>query len=274
MNITPETVAVVTGAASGIGRSLCLALAKAGAKVAIQDLNKEGLVETQKLIEAAGGMAKPYIVDVGNRDQIYHVKEKIMADFGHVDLVVNNAGVALYRISLKKVTQEQFDWLMNINFWGVVHGTQAYLPELLSRPEAYVINISSVFGLVGVMHNGPYCCAKFAVRGYSESLRAETMDTALRVMVVHPGGIKTNIARNARGNDTDPIREKDLANFERAFRTTPEEAAATIMGGIARNKSRLLIGKDARQIDFWSRLMPERFVKMLRDRMIKEGLRS
>lgn len=271
MNISSQTVAVITGAGSGIGRSLSLQLAAAGAQIALQDINEVGLAETQQLIEQAGGKAIAYKVDVGSKEEIYAAKEDVIKDFGHVDLVVNNAGVALYRLSLMDVSQEEFDWLMNINFWGVVHGTRAYLPHLMERQEAYVINISSVFGLVGVVHNGPYCCSKFAVRGFSESLRAETLSTNLRVMVVHPGGIKTNIARNARTRGEDPMREKDVANFEKAFKTTPDKAAETIMKGIARNKSRILIGSDARMIDFFTRLMPERFVKTFTERLIKEA---
>lgn len=270
MNLSSQHVAVITGAASGIGRSLALQMAQKGVKIALQDVNQAGLQETQSMIEQAGGTAKIYIVDVGKKEEIYAAKDQVLTDFGHVDIVVNNAGVALYRIGLMDVKQEEFDWLMNINFWGVVHGTQGYLPHLLERPASYVINISSVFGLVGVVHNGPYCCSKFAVRGYTEAIRAETMGTSLRAMVVHPGGIKTNIARSARGRGDSDTRSEDIKNFEKSFITTPEKAAATIMKGIARDKSRILIGPDARQIDFFTRLMPERFVKMVNQRILKE----
>ncbi|MEM7372267.1 MAG: SDR family oxidoreductase [Bacteroidota bacterium] len=271
MNLSSQTVAVVTGAASGIGRSLSLQLAQAGVQVAIQDVNQIGLAETQQLIEEGGGVVRSYLIDVGKKEEIYAAKDQILKDFGHVDIVVNNAGVALYRLSLQAVSQEEFDWLMNINFWGVVHGSMAYVPHLLERPESYVINVSSVFGLVGVIHNGPYSCSKFAVRGFTESLRAEHLSTSMHVMVVHPGGIKTNIARNARTRGNDPMREKDVANFEKAFKTTPEKAAETIMKAIARNKSRLLIGSDARVIDLFTRLMPEKFVRTFAEKLIKQS---
>ena len=263
-------VAVVTGAGSGIGRHLSIQLAEGGAKVVMVDINAEGLEETKQIIQDKGFDTTVHLVDVSKKEEVYALSEKVMAEFGQVDLVFNNAGVALGRLSVEQVSYEELDWIFGINLWGVIYGTKAFLPHLLKRPEAYVVNISSVFGIIGISHQAPYCTTKFAVRGFTESLKAELVGTNLKAMSVHPGGIKTNIARNARGGVSESgDREADLKQIEESFRTTPEDAAKTILNGVKRGKTRVKIGKDARFFDFLARLVPERSAFIMRNFMEK-----
>lgn len=273
MKTFQNKIAVITGAGSGIGRHLGLQLAEAGAQLALADLNLKTLEETQQLIEAKGKTARIYQLDVSQKDAVYNFCTSVISDFGHVDLVFNNAGVALGRTTLEEVTYEELDWIFGINLWGVIYGTKAFLPHLLKRPEAYIVNISSVFGLIGIAHQGPYCTTKFAVRGFTESLKAELSETNVKAMSVHPGGIKTNIARNARGGPSDLTeqeKEEQLKKFEKGFITTAEKAAATILKGVRNGKTRVRIGKDARFFDFIARVMPERSAFFIYNMMKKQ----
>src|SRR5690554_8040080 len=190
-------VAVVTGAGSGIGRALAKSLAARGCRLAISDVNEAGLAETAA--ELAGKDVKTYSLDVSDRDAIYAHAEQVRADFGQVNLVINNAGVAL-SASVREMTDEDFAWVMDIDFWGVAHGTRAFLPHLIASGDGHIVNISSVFGLIGVPKQSAYNAAKFAVRGFSESLRQEMKmgKQPVSVSCVHPGGIRTNIANAAR----------------------------------------------------------------------------
>lgn len=255
-------VAAITGAGSGIGRALALALAKEGAELALSDINAASLQETAALVQSAGASPTLTVVDVADRDAIYAWAEATAAHFGKVNLIFNNAGVA-QSAPVDSLTDEDFKWVMDINFWGVVHGTQAFLPYLQAAGEGHIINLSSLFGLVAVPGLASYNSSKFAVRGFTETLRQE-LDMAkngVSVSCVHPGGIKTNIARDARmreemtqivGDDLERGRE----NFERFFTTTAEEAARVILRGVKRDKRRILVGSDARVIDGGQRLMP------------------
>ena len=183
-----------------------------------------------------------------------------------MNLVVNNAGVAL-GTSIEDMAYEDFEWLMGINFWGVVHGTKAFLPHLIASGDGHVVNISSVFGLIGVPSQGAYNAAKFAVRGYTECLRQELEIAGHPVSAtsVHPGGIKTNIARNARMNEGEGgfSRQETADQFDRMARTTPERAAQVILEGVLRNRRRVLIGTDARIIDWVQRLLPAAYQRGL-----------
>ena len=267
-------VAVITGAGSGIGRQLAVQLGEAGARLALADIDMQGLEETQQIITQKGKAASIYPLDVSNREAVYAFRDRVISEFGQADLVFNNAGVALGRISVEEVTYEELDWIFGINLYGVIYGTKAFLPDLLKRPEGYIINISSVFGLIGISHQAPYCTTKFAVRGFTESLKAELMDTNVKAMSVHPGGIKTNIARNAKGGPShmsEEEQEKNLQEIEKGFITTPEKAASVILNGIRRGKTRVKIGKDARMMDFIARLYPEKSAFMMLRRMIKMG---
>ena len=252
-------VAAITGAGSGIGRALARDLAGRGAHLALCDVDTTGLAETVALCEGAGVKVTSQRVDVASRDAMHAWADEVVAEHGKVDLVVNNAGVALLA-TIEAVSYDDFEWLMNINFWGVVHGTKAFLPHLKAVGEGHIVNISSVFGLISVPSQSAYNAAKFAVRGFTDALRIELdIDRAgVSSTTVHPGGIKTNIARHAR---VDPSAEelaprgRDVGDaFERLAMTTPEKAARQILRGVERNKRRVDIGPDAKFIDFVSRL--------------------
>lgn len=254
-------VAVITGAGSGIGRSLALQIADKGGKLAISDVNEQGLKETAALLEQKGVIPHVQILDVADREAMHTYADTVFTHFGEVHLVFNNAGVAL-GVTVEDMAYEDLDWLMAINFGGVVSGTKAFLPYLNQSDAGHIINISSLFGLVSMPTQSAYNAAKFAVRGFTESLRQELELSGSNVSCtcVHPGGIKTNIARNARMRDVSEITgsspEKAIADFERLFRTTADEAAATILRGVLKNKRRVLIGNDAKAIDAMQRLMP------------------
>jgi NAD(P)-dependent dehydrogenase (short-subunit alcohol dehydrogenase family) len=251
-------VAAVTGAASGIGRALAVALAREGMQVAISDVNEAGLAETAKLAAAArsGARITPARVDVADRVAVHAWADRVAAEHGAVHLAVNNAGVAL-GARIEEMTYDDLEWLFGINFWGVVHGTKAFLPHLLAAEEGHVVNVSSVFGLIAVPGQGAYNAAKFAVRGYTECLREELEVAGRRVSAtcVHPGGIRTNIARNARNRQRDLVSDEEMARrFDEVARTSSEWAALRIVRGVQRNARRVLIGADARAIDLLQRL--------------------
>ncbi len=250
-------VAVVTGAGSGIGRALALSLAKRGCRLALSDVNDKGLAETAALVKKAE--VKTYHLDVADRDAIYAHAKEVVADFGKVNLIINNAGVAL-SASVREMSDEDFSWLMDINFWGVAHGTRAFLPHLIESGDGHVVNVSSVFGLIGVPKQSAYNAAKFAVRGFTESLRQEMKleNQPVAVSCVHPGGIRTNIARSARmgkSENADAQRE----GFDKIAMTTPDKAAEIIVKGILRDESRILVGPDAWGIDVLNRVLGSRY---------------
>jgi len=252
-------IAAVTGAASGIGRALAVELAGRGAHVALSDVDEAGLAETVGGCEGRGVKVTSQVLDVSERDAVFAWAEEVVADHGAVHLIVNNAGVAL-SATVDHMTDDDIRWLMDINFWGVVHGTQAFLPHLKAAGEGHIVNISSVFGLVGIPTQSAYCASKFAVRGFTDSLRVELEieRCGVSATTVHPGGIRTNIARNARMDPSaDRIAgEADRARreFDRVARTSPERAAQRIVEAVLRDRRRLLIGADARVFDLVSRL--------------------
>ncbi|MBW1710960.1 MAG: SDR family oxidoreductase, partial [Deltaproteobacteria bacterium] len=192
-----DKVAAVTGAASGIGRMLAVNLAKEGCEVAIADLDQAGLEETANMIDDKKIKVSTHLVDVANRDQVYQFADDVQTQHNRVDIIINNAGVGLSE-TLEDVKYEDFDWLLGINLWGVIYGSKAFLPYLKQRPEANIVNISSVHGLFTNRNVGPYCTSKFAVRGFTLALTQELKNTSVKVSCVHPGGIKTNIVRNTR----------------------------------------------------------------------------
>jgi NADP-dependent 3-hydroxy acid dehydrogenase YdfG len=256
VQLTTQKVAVVTGAGSGIGRALAGALRAKGYQLALCDIDPKGLEAT-----AAGTGALTQVFDVANRGAVEAFARATLERFGHVDLVFNNAGVDVAH-PVAEVSYADFEWLFGINFWGVVYGTKAFLPSMLARGSGAIINISSVFGLVGWPNHGTYSAAKFAVRGFTEALRHELRGTKVRSICVHPGGIKTNIVRNSRYfKDHDGKIQRDGAAelFEKIARTTPEQAANTILRGIERGSTRILIGGDAVGISLVSRLLPMRY---------------
>jgi NAD(P)-dependent dehydrogenase (short-subunit alcohol dehydrogenase family) len=252
-------VVVVTGAASGIGRALASALNREGALLALADRDGQGLSATVEALTAAG-ISEQFTVDVSKRDQVYQFAEDTVKAFGHVDVVINNAGVSSSGF-VQGLTYETLQWTIDINLWGTIYGTKAFLPLLMERPEANLVNVSSVYGLIGVPGQAAYCASKFAVRGFTEALRQELYGSRVAVTIVFPGGIRTNIARNSRTDyqvDRQTF-EAGVKKFEEGLKTSPEEAARAIVEGIRRNAPRVLIGKDAKEIDFLARFRPNTY---------------
>lgn len=251
--------AVVTGAASGIGAAVANALAEQGCNLALVDVNREGLLEIGAAARSRGVNVSTHVVDMGDADAVRAFPAALAAEHPGVDLLINNAGVALGG-HFEEVSEHDFEWLMNINVYGVVNMTRALLPLLRRRPDAHIANVSSVFGMIAPPGQAAYCASKFAVRGFSESLRHELAETSVGVSVIHPGGIKTNIARNARlpgGIHASEI-EQDIKTFEKNFITSPERAARIILTGIAKRKPRIMVGPDAHAIEWMERLLPVR----------------
>ena len=252
-------VAAITGAGSGIGRALANELARRGAHLALSDIDDAGLAETVRQCEGFGVKITSQHLDVAIRDDVYAWADRVVADHGKVNLIINNAGVAL-GATVEAMSYEDFEWLMNINFWGVVYGTKAFLPHLKASGEGHIVNLSSVFGLISVPSQSAYNAAKFAVRGFTDTLRMELEIEGADVSVttVHPGGIKTNIARNARMDASMSAvagdAEKAIRDFERMFITSPERAAQQILTAVRHDRRRALIGPDAKVIDLVSRL--------------------
>ncbi|HWE70545.1 MAG TPA: SDR family NAD(P)-dependent oxidoreductase [Acidimicrobiales bacterium] len=254
-------VAAVTGAGSGIGRALAQELARRGAHLALSDIDETGLAETVTLCEGSGVKVTSQRLDVADRDAVYAWADKVVEEHGKVNFIFNNAGVAL-AATVEAMSYQDFEWLMNINFWGVVYGTKAFLPHLKAAGEGHVVNLSSVFGLVSVPSQSAYNAAKFAVRGFTDSLRMELEieGAPVSATTVHPGGIKTNIARNARVDASaanltaDP--EEARNRFDRVAITRPDKAARQILAAVERDRRRVPIGPDAVVIDFISRLPP------------------
>jgi NADP-dependent 3-hydroxy acid dehydrogenase YdfG len=265
-----DKVAVVTGAGSGIGRALAQLLAQKGCRLALADINETTLKETAQDLSAEVLAQK---LDVADRAAVYAFAGRVKQQYGTAHVVINNAGVAVSQ-TVNELSWEDFEWLMGINFWGVAYGTKAFLPMLLAQDAGAIVNLSSVFGIIGVPTQAAYNAAKFAVRGFTEALRHELKDTKVRAISVHPGGIKTNIARDSRFY-RDPLGNTDrdgvAARFERMARTSPEKAAATIVRGIEKGSPRVLIGADAVLIDGIQRLMPERYHGVMQALMQRMG---
>ena len=266
--------AAVTGAASGIGRALALELAARGCDLALADRDEAGLQAVAAEI-TRGHQRKVTVhrVDVSEPQQIADFAQAATAGHPGLNIVVNNAGVALLG-QFNEIDQAQMDWLMNINFWGVVHATRAFLPHLARQREAHIVNLSSIFGIIAPPGQTAYAAAKFAVRGFSESLRHELQMAAspVRLSVVHPGGVSTNIARNSRtgaGITDNTRRGEAIERFDNAARTTPTAAALRIIQGIENNQPRILIGNDARFMDLLQRLRPGTYWSVLARRIEK-----
>ena len=261
--------AAITGAASGIGRALALELAARGCDLALADRDEAGLQTVAvEIAKAHSCKVTIHRVDVGELSEIEAFAQAATSNHPSLNILINNAGVAVLG-QFNEIDQAQFEWLMNINFWGVVHGTRAFLPHLARQPEAHIVNLSSVFGIIAPPGQTAYSASKFAVRGFSESLRHELQIAAspVRLSVVHPGGIATNIARNSRtgaGISDNKVRSDAIERFESAAQTTPQAAARRIIRGIENNELRILIGLDARIIDVLQRLRPANYWAWLR----------
>jgi short-subunit dehydrogenase len=268
--------AAVTGAASGIGRALALELAARGCDLALADRDEAGL---QTLAAEIGRDAARKVtvhgVDVSDPNQIEEFARAATSAHPGLNIVINNAGVALMG-TFGEIELAQMDWLMNINFWGVVRSTRAFLPHLGNQREAHIVNLSSIFGIIAPPGQTAYSAAKFAVRGFSESLRHELQmaGSPIKLSVVHPGGVATNIARNSRtgtGMTDNARRAQSIERFDAVAKTTPAAAALRIIEGIEKNQPRILIGNDARFMDLLQRFRPGTYWKVLARQFAKAG---
>lgn len=273
-----DKVAAITGAGSGIGQALALQLAGDGCHLALADLHDDGLQATATQARALGVNVTTTVLDVADRDGVFAWADAVVAAHGHVNLLFNNAGVGL-AAPAETATLADVQWLMDINFWGVVHGTQAFLPHLRASGEGHVVNLSSLFGLIGVPTQSAYCAAKFAVRGYTESLRLELdlEGAPVSATCVHPGGVATNIARSGRVDAaiqaiTGDTVEAHNRRAEKAIQTTtPERAAAIILDAVRRDARRVVVGPDARLIDKLARLLGAAYQPLVLRRYRRQG---
>lgn len=245
-----------------MGRELAIQLAAKGCHLALCDVNAAGLAETAELAAVGDVTVTTAVVDTGDKDAVFAWADQVVRDHGRVNLIFNNAGVAI-GATVEKIKHEDFEWIMNINFWGVVWGTQAFLPHLKASGDGHVINVSSLFGLLSMPFNGAYNASKFAVRGYTECLRIELelQNAPVSATCVHPGGVKTNIAKAARFDPsveelTGVSQEVSSRRFEKLLNTTkPPQAAAQILRAVEKNKRRVLVGIDAKVADKLVRLL-------------------
>ncbi|SON61293.1 Putative oxidoreductase SadH [Mycobacterium simulans] len=248
-------VAVVTGAGSGIGQALAIELGRSGAKLAISDVNIEGLAETEEKLKAIGAPVKADRLDVTEREAFLVYADAVNEHFGKVNQIYNNAGIG-HTGDIEVCPFKDIDRVMDVDFYGVLNGTKAFLPYLIASGDGHVINISSVFGLFSVPGQAAYNAAKFAVRGFTEALRQEMIVAGhpVGVTTVHPGGIKTAIARNATA--AEGLDAEELARLfdKRVAHTSPQRAAQIILGAVRKNKARVLVGPDAKILDIVVRL--------------------
>ena len=254
------TVGLVTGAGGGIGAALAVSLAKSGCTVALIDRDEAGLAKTAATVAVSGGKASVHVIDLVDTVAIEKLPAAIVEAHGRLDLLINNAGVALGGL-FADMDIADFEWVMDVNFRATVRMTHAFLPLLRRAPKAQIVNISSLFGLVAPPGQTAYCASKFAVRGFSESLRHECIGTSLGVTVVHPGGVATGIARNARISvNADPQEvEKGRRAMEKMLRLSPDKAAAQIQHGIETRAWRVVVGNDAKTLALIQRLAPVRY---------------
>jgi len=264
MKTLEDKVVVITGAGSGIGRALALRAADLGAVLALSDWDEVGLVETAQQVQTRTHReVRTDKVDVRDRDALRAYAASVHEQHGRVNVLVNNAGVALHG-DFEETSYEDFSWVMDVDFWGVMQGTKEFLPHLIASGDGHLVNISSLFGLVGMPGQTAYNSAKFAVRGFTEALRQEMLLAGhpVGVTCVHPGGIKTAIARNARATSSH-----DSAAVARHFDTklakmTPERAAEIILDGVLKNRPRVLVGSDAKAIDWVQRILGARYQRL------------
>jgi short-subunit dehydrogenase len=274
MTAISGSAAAVTGAASGIGRALALELAARGCDLALADRDEAGMLEVAAEIgRSSKRKVSTHCVDIGEPAQIQDFAKTAIAAHPGINIVINNAGVALLG-GFNELDQAQMEWLFNINFWGVVHGTRAFLPHLVQQREAHIVNLSSIFGIIAPPGQTAYCAAKFAVRGFSESLRHELAmaNSPVRLSVVHPGGVLTNIVRNSRtgsGITDNARRAESIDRFDAIAKTTPPAAAQRIITGIEKNQPRILIGNDAKFMDLLQRFRPATYWAALAKRIGK-----
>ena len=269
-------VAVVTGAGSGIGQALAIELVRSGAKVAISDINTEGLAVTEERLKAIGASVKADRLDVTERAAFELYADAVVEHFGKVNQVYNNAGIA-FAGAIEVSGFKDIEKVMDVDFWGVVNGTKVFLPHLIASGDGHVINVSSIFGLFAVPGQAAYNAAKFAVRGFTEALRQEMLVAGhpVKVTTVHPGGIKTNVVRNMTTvGDVDHAKLTKTFDKKLAY-TSPEKAAKIILDGVRKNRARVLVGPDAKTLDLIVRLTGsgyQRLFSTVMSRMVTEAL--
>jgi len=271
MQVVKGKVAVVTGAGSGIGRALAIALAAEGCNLALADINSESLKETQRLLDSNVFESNVYItlhtVDVSQWEQMETFADNVFEQHRQVHMLINNAGVAMGAL-FKDASLDDMRWIMDINFWGVVYGCKAFAPRMKAAEQATIVNISSVFGLISAPMQSAYCASKFAVRGFSDALRHEVgcMGKNFKVACAFPAGVQTNIADNARLTlhaNSGSTEQEERERMEKFFVTTAEDAAIDILRGIKQGKTRIKVGKGSMLIDLLSRLLPVKYTAFL-----------
>lgn len=258
-------VAIVTGAASGIGRELSIRLSGEGCVLIAADYDKKNLDETVSMIKGAGGKAFGYKLDISDNRQVVKFAADVKKKHGSIDILINNAGVTLFG-KFDDFSFKDFEWIVNINFWGGIYMTKAFLPEIKNKNDSYLVNVASIFGVIGIGNQSAYCATKFGLRGFTEALQDELHAFPVNVISVIPGGIKTNIARNARFIKEGAVikdTEKLAKRFDKISKTTAAEAAQTIIDGMKRKKLRIRIGSDARFLDRLQRLMPVKYNRVV-----------
>ena len=260
--------ALVTGAASGIGRAIAISLARRGCHLALADIDEVGMAGTAELMRDFGVRVSRHCIDVADRIAVAEFPDLVRGEHGGVDVLVNNAGVAVGG-TFEQIAEEDFEWLFEINFWGVVRMTRAFLPLLRASGDARVVNLSSVYGLVAPPEQAAYAASKFAVRGFSEVLRHELEGSGVGVTVVHPGGIATSIAEKARvpAGSTEVEIARRREKYRKLLRLPPEIAGETIVRAIERRQARVLVGPDAKAIGLIMRLLPVSYWKLLARRV-------
>jgi NAD(P)-dependent dehydrogenase (short-subunit alcohol dehydrogenase family) len=270
-----DGVSVITGAGSGMGRCLAQQLASKGASLALADVSERRLDQTVALLRGATGKITRHIVNVGEEGQVQAMAEEVAEQHGRATVLFNNAGVALLGY-LEEISLQDFRWLMDVNFWGVVYGVTYFLPLLKKEKRAHIVNMSSLLGFFGASGQGAYCASKFAVRGYTESLHHELLGTTVGVTCVHPGFIRTSIAENAKLGERagGVLRQQSMARFQKVARTEAAVAAAKILRGVEFGKARVLIGLDAYFVDAWQRLKPASYWTFLAKQFEDPGIKA
>ena len=258
-------VAVITGAGSGIGRALAQQLAHGGARLALADVNPASLEETRAL--CGGAEVRCYRVDVSQRAAVDAFAQQVQTDFGTAHFIFNNAGVTLIA-TVEQSTIEEMEWQLGINLWGVIYGTKAFLPMLLAQREGHIVNISSVFGMIGFPGQGAYNISKFGVRGLTECLWSELAGTGVQATTVHPGGIRTQIGATARYGQHASQQVKDISRlFDSTLITPPEDCARDILAGVAAGKRKIMTGNQSGVIDWLSRLLPTGYPEAIKRKL-------
>jgi len=256
-------IAVITGAGSGLGQQFAVQLSKAGALLALIDVDQAGLDQTLSLTSDDGKKVKRFLVDVSDRAAMLHCAREVAAQLGPADLLINNAGVCLVPQSFEETTDEQFKKVLDINLWGAFYAIRAFLPQLKSRTEASIVNISSLAGLVGLYGHSAYSMSKSALRGLSEALGADLAGSQVHVLLVHPGGVRTNLIKNAP-NLEQGLQEKAHKNFTALSFLTAEKTVSRILKAVQKKKNRAIIGADAWTILALRGLFPRQLPKILK----------